>query len=92
MREPIKYGADFIKVYGTHHFRFTPEGKPVSAPTFSAHELVTIVDEAIPRVRKLPATPMATLGSATVWTPPWIRRSFDFGKFADLAADGREIR
>jgi imidazolonepropionase-like amidohydrolase len=46
VREQIKYGADFIKVYGTHHFRFTPEGKLVSVPTFSADELVTIVDEA----------------------------------------------
>jgi imidazolonepropionase-like amidohydrolase len=42
----IKYSADFIKVYGTHHFRFTPDGKLVSVPTFSANELVTIVDEA----------------------------------------------
>jgi imidazolonepropionase-like amidohydrolase len=46
VREQVKYGADFIKVYGTHHFRFTPEGKLVSVPTFSADELVTIVDEA----------------------------------------------
>ena len=46
VREQIKYGADFIKVYGTHHFRFTPDGKLVSVRTFSADELVTIVDEA----------------------------------------------
>ncbi|HXJ95227.1 MAG TPA: amidohydrolase family protein [Terriglobia bacterium] len=46
VREQIKYGADFIKIYGTHHFRFTPDGKLVSVPTFSGDELVTIVDEA----------------------------------------------
>jgi len=46
VREQIKYGADFIKVYGTHHFRFTPDGRLLSVPTFSAEELATIVDEA----------------------------------------------
>ncbi|HUI42814.1 MAG TPA: amidohydrolase family protein, partial [Terriglobia bacterium] len=46
VREQIKYGADFIKVYGTHHFHFTPEGKLVNIPTFTLAELQAIVDEA----------------------------------------------
>jgi imidazolonepropionase-like amidohydrolase len=46
VREQIKYGADFIKVYGTHHFRFTPDGKLVNQATFSLAELTAIVNEA----------------------------------------------
>ena len=46
VREQIKYGADFIKVYGTHHFRFTPDGRLVSIATFNLPELKAIVDEA----------------------------------------------
>jgi imidazolonepropionase-like amidohydrolase len=46
VREQIKYGADFIKVYGTHHFRFTPDGRMVSIATFDLAELQAIVSEA----------------------------------------------
>lgn len=46
VREQIKYGADLIKVYGTHRFRFTPDGKLESIPTFTLQELEAIVDEA----------------------------------------------
>src|SRR5579863_6377472 len=46
VREQIKYGADFIKVYGTHHFRFSADGKLVSQATFSPAELAAIVGEA----------------------------------------------
>lgn len=46
VREQIKYGADFIKVYGTHHFRFTPDGRLVSIATFNLAELQAIVSEA----------------------------------------------
>ena len=46
VREQIKYGADFIKVYGTGGYRFTSEGKMVSASTFTLEELRAIVDEA----------------------------------------------
>jgi imidazolonepropionase-like amidohydrolase len=46
VREQIKYGADFIKVYGTHHFRFTADGKLVNQATFSPAELTAIVNEA----------------------------------------------
>src|SRR5487761_75516 len=46
VREQIKYGADFIKVYGTGGFRFTHDGKMISTPTFTLDELKAIVDEA----------------------------------------------
>jgi len=46
VREQIKYGADLIKIYSTHHFRFTPEGRLVSVPTFTLEEIQAIVDEA----------------------------------------------
>ena len=46
VREQIKYGANFIKVYGTGSFRFTSEGQMVSVPTFTLDELRAIVDEA----------------------------------------------
>ena len=45
VREQIKYGADLIKIYGTHKFRFTPDGKMVSQPTFTLDEVRAIVDE-----------------------------------------------
>jgi imidazolonepropionase-like amidohydrolase len=46
VREQIKYGADLIKIYGTHKFKFTPDGKMVSQPTFTLEEVRAIVDEA----------------------------------------------
>jgi len=46
VREQIKYGADLIKIYSTHRFRFTPEGKLVSIPTLTLDEIRAIVDEA----------------------------------------------
>ena len=46
VREQIKYGADVIKVYSTHRFRFTPDGRLDSIPTFTLEELQAIVDEA----------------------------------------------
>jgi imidazolonepropionase-like amidohydrolase len=46
VREQIKYGADLIKIYGTHRFRFTPEGKLDAIPTFTLDEVKAIVDEA----------------------------------------------
>lgn len=46
VREQIKYGADLIKIYGTHRFRFTAEGKLLSVPTFTLPETEAIVDEA----------------------------------------------
>jgi imidazolonepropionase-like amidohydrolase len=46
VREQIKYGADLIKVYGTHRFHFTPSGGLWSRPTFTPAELQAIVNEA----------------------------------------------
>lgn len=46
VREQIKYGADLIKIYGTHKFHFSPDGKLVSIPTFTLDEIKAIVDEA----------------------------------------------
>jgi len=46
VREQIKYGADLIKVYSTHRFRFTPDGRLDNIPTFTLEELQAIVDEA----------------------------------------------
>ncbi|MGH9866385.1 MAG: metal-dependent hydrolase family protein, partial [Candidatus Acidiferrales bacterium] len=52
VREQIKYGADLIKVYGTHKFYFD-DGKMISVPTFTIEELKTIVDEAHAEGRKV---------------------------------------
>jgi len=46
VREQIKYGADLIKIYGTHRFHFTPDGHLVSIPTFTLDETKAIVNEA----------------------------------------------
>jgi imidazolonepropionase-like amidohydrolase len=46
VREQIKYGADLIKIYSTHRFRFTPDGRLESLPTFTLEEIQAIVDEA----------------------------------------------
>jgi imidazolonepropionase-like amidohydrolase len=46
VREQIKYGADLIKIYGTHRFRLTADGKLASLPTFTLAEVQSIVDEA----------------------------------------------
>src|SRR6516162_2727182 len=46
VREQIKYGADLIKIYGTHRFRFTADGKLAAIPTFTLEETKAIVDEA----------------------------------------------
>ena len=46
VREQIKYGADLIKIYSTHRFHFTPEGRLESTPTFTLEEIQAIVDEA----------------------------------------------
>jgi imidazolonepropionase-like amidohydrolase len=46
VRQQIKYGADLIKIYGTHRFHFAPDGKMVSIPTFTLDEIRAITDEA----------------------------------------------
>ncbi|HEV2492875.1 MAG TPA: amidohydrolase family protein [Terriglobia bacterium] len=46
VREQIKYGADLIKIYSTHRFHFTPDGKLVAIPTLTLDEVRAVVDEA----------------------------------------------
>ncbi len=46
VREQISHGADLIKIYTTHHFHWTPDGKMVATPTFTLPEELAIVDEA----------------------------------------------
>ncbi|HEY7826033.1 MAG TPA: amidohydrolase family protein, partial [Candidatus Acidoferrales bacterium] len=46
VREQLKYGADFIKIYGTGKFYFSADGKLVNQPTFTPEENRAIVDEA----------------------------------------------
>ncbi len=46
VRTQIKYGADLIKIYGTHHFHFSADGKLVSVATFTLEEVKAITDEA----------------------------------------------
>lgn len=53
VREQVKYGADLIKIYGTHKFHFTPDGKMVSIPTFTLEEVTAIVNEAHSEGRKV---------------------------------------
>lgn len=52
VREQIKYGADLIKIYGTHKFYFS-NGKLVSSPTFTLDEVKVIVNEAHREGRKV---------------------------------------
>jgi imidazolonepropionase-like amidohydrolase len=52
VREQIKYGADFIKVYGTHKSYFQ-DAKMISIPTFTVDELKAIVDETHAEGRKV---------------------------------------
>ncbi|HKS81611.1 MAG TPA: amidohydrolase family protein [Candidatus Acidoferrales bacterium] len=52
VREQIKYGADLIKIYGTHKFYFS-NGKLVSIPTFTLDEVKVIVNEAHREGRKV---------------------------------------
>jgi imidazolonepropionase-like amidohydrolase len=46
VREQIKYGADLIKIYGTHKFDFTSDGKMFSQPTLTLEEVRAITNEA----------------------------------------------
>ena len=53
VREQVKFGADLIKIYGTHKFHFTADGKMVSTPTFTLEEVTAIVNEAHSEGRKV---------------------------------------
>ena len=53
VRDQVAHGADLIKVYAAYDFSFTPDGKMVIPPTFTAEEVNAIVDEAHKKGRKV---------------------------------------
>lgn len=53
VREQVAHDADLIKVYAAYDYHFTPDGKLVVLPTFTAEEVNAIVDEAHKRGRKV---------------------------------------
>jgi imidazolonepropionase-like amidohydrolase len=65
VREQIKYGADWIKVYADRSYFFKPDGTLSSIPTFTQQEMNAIVDEAHRQQRKVSSHAMATPGQKT---------------------------
>jgi imidazolonepropionase-like amidohydrolase len=55
VREQIHYGADWIKVFPTAGYSFSPDGELYVDPTFTLAELQAIVDEAHRHQRKVAA-------------------------------------
>src|SRR6202047_3700022 len=55
VREQIRYGADWIKVFPTAGYSFSPDGELYVEPTFTLAELEAIVDEAHRHQRKVAA-------------------------------------
>jgi imidazolonepropionase-like amidohydrolase len=55
VREQIRYGADWIKVFPTAGYSFSPDGELFVEPTFTLAELEAIVDEAHRHNRKVAA-------------------------------------
>src|ERR1700680_2009089 len=53
--EQIRYGADWIKVFPTAGYSFSPDGELYVEPTFTLAELEAIVDEAHRHQRKVAA-------------------------------------
>jgi imidazolonepropionase-like amidohydrolase len=53
VRDQVAHDADLIKVYAGYDFHFSPDGKLVSPPTFTAEEINAIVDEAHKKGRKV---------------------------------------
>jgi imidazolonepropionase-like amidohydrolase len=45
VREQIRYGADWIKIFPTGAYSFSPDGELFVEPTFTLEELQAIVDE-----------------------------------------------
>jgi len=64
VREQVKYGADWIKVYCDRGYFVDGEGRLDSIPTFEPDELKAIVDEAHRQGRRVAAHAMATKGVA----------------------------
>lgn len=46
VREQIRYGADWLKIFPTGAYSFTPDGELFVDPTFTLEELQAIADEA----------------------------------------------
>jgi imidazolonepropionase-like amidohydrolase len=65
VREQIKYGADWIKVYADRSYFVKPDATLSSIPTFTAEEMGAIVDEAHRQGHKVAAHAMATAGQKT---------------------------
>jgi imidazolonepropionase-like amidohydrolase len=53
VREQVAHGTDWIKLYAAYEFSFTPDGKMVIPPTFTAEEVNAIVDEAHKKGRRV---------------------------------------
>jgi imidazolonepropionase-like amidohydrolase len=64
VREQVKYGADWIKVYCDRAYSVDAAGRLDSIPTFEPDELRAIVDEAHRQGRKVAAHAMAPRGIA----------------------------
>jgi imidazolonepropionase-like amidohydrolase len=64
VREQIKYGADWIKVYADRSYFRTPEGGFSSKPNFTVEEMKAIVDEAHREGHKVAAHAMVRPGIA----------------------------
>jgi imidazolonepropionase-like amidohydrolase len=62
VREQIKYGADWIKVYADRSYYVKPDGALSSIPTFTPEEMRAIIDEAHRERHKVAAHAMATPG------------------------------
>ena len=62
VREQIKYGADWIKVYADRSYFVKPDGTLSSIPTFTPEEMKAIIDEAHREGHKVAAHTMATPG------------------------------
>jgi imidazolonepropionase-like amidohydrolase len=55
VREQIRYGADWIKIFPAGGYSFSPTGELYVEPTFTLQEVQAIVDEAHRRHRKVAA-------------------------------------
>ena len=53
VRDQVAHDADLIKVYAAYDFSFSPDGKMIVPPTFTAEEINAIVDEAHAKGRKV---------------------------------------
>lgn len=53
VRDQVAHDADLVKVYAAYDFSFSPDGKMIVPPTFTAEEINAIVDEAHEKGRKV---------------------------------------